>query len=151
MSSRRFRALGLLLVVLPLVYYIGSSILTYLPSGAYPYTVPEEWTMLFGEILVIFGVYLVMTTEGRWSRIGVFIVALPVVYIGVWQTYFVALPNWAGLSLKDRLLMIGGAAMVAAGLYLQLADSPGRPLSRLFKRSPKAIPPEPDVELAPGQ
>ncbi len=117
--------------------------MTYLPGGVYPYTVLQQWVMAFGEVAIIVGIAMALASEGRWRVVGVLMVGIPVVLLGVNQILFVALPNWSSLGIRDKIVIVAGAGIVALGLFLQLAVPAGVG-SKLFGRKSKGTPQQPE-------
>jgi hypothetical protein len=124
MESKRARIVGLILVLLPLVYFAWYNLETYLPRGNWPYTPLEEWAMGVGEVAIIFGIALSVASHGRWRLLGVSMVGAPVVYVGATQIVYQALPNWGSLGVAQQGIMVAGAALVALGLFLQVGRIP---------------------------
>ena len=120
-GSSKFRAAGLVLVMVPLLYFILSALAAFMPSGAYPYSFLEEVLMAVGEVAIIVGIGFALAGNGVWRILGILMSGLPVVYLVTVRIIFAALSGRGLLGSPEGAAIFAWVAMVGVGLYLELA------------------------------
>ncbi|MDE1858603.1 MAG: hypothetical protein KGI26_06035 [Thaumarchaeota archaeon] len=138
MGLKLMRAVGLVLVMLPLIFLILWNIVNYLPTGDYPYTVLEQWLMGVLEVVVIGGIALAFAMDGRVRVLGVLMAGVPVVVAGVLFVVTGILPGWADVPILYKGALFAGVGFEALGFYLQLTPKLGAPFRKNVHRAPRA-------------